>query len=370
MTAPETIPTPACVADAPTPLPAPRGPVERLTVPWDQLRAGDVIVCCGGVPWQHPRTVISAIADEHNTDHFWLRTVEAGEEVPAGGALYNMAFNWLIERRTEVSRLEEHAERELRAAGMFDADGDYNGSLGRDVMDLMRAFCGRGHSGGSAHAVLGAFDRVARWQNLTPITNNPDEWMDVAEIVADQNPARLWQSRRNPALFSVDGGRHYYNVDETARERGADAKFAIVDGVPRVLYTAQDPNQPAPPTVSPWVGVVAMCERWHSDHPIDQAVLEDMRARRDNARIVIGLSDPLVASYEHLLDAIGDLATVIIAKGLELDTMNTALGEMLWRTISSAANVREMMMREEGSKPFNVTPDPELTAIADGRPKA
>lgn len=266
--------------------------------------------------------------------------------------------------------LEEHAERELRAAGLFDADSDYDGAIGPRVMELMRAFCGKGNSGGSAHMILGAFDRVARWQNLTPITSKPDEWMDVANIVADQKPARLWQSRRNPALFSVDGGQHYYNVDETARERGADAKFAIVDGVPRVLYTAQDPNAPTPPPVNPWVGVVAMCERWHSDHPIDLAVLEDMRARRDNARIVIGLSNPLVASYEHLLDAIGELAAVIIAKGLELDTMNTALGEMLWRTISSAANVREMMMREDGSKPFNVTPDPELTAKASERPEA
>lgn len=59
-----------------------------------------------------------------------------------------------------TTNLERHCEAELRRAGLFDADGDCDGAIGPAVMELVRAFCGKGHSGGSAHMVLSAFDRI------------------------------------------------------------------------------------------------------------------------------------------------------------------------------------------------------------------
>ena len=40
--------------------------------------------------------------------------------------------------------LVSHAEAELRKAGMFDADADYNGMIGKAVMDLVKVFADQG----------------------------------------------------------------------------------------------------------------------------------------------------------------------------------------------------------------------------------
>lgn len=103
------------------------------------------------------------------------------------------------------NRLVDHCERELRRAGLFDADSDYDGAIGPAVMKLVRAFCGEGHSGGSAGITLAAFNRVINWKPLTPVTSDPSEWMEVGPMV--------WQNTRSPSCFSADGGKHYYDID-------------------------------------------------------------------------------------------------------------------------------------------------------------
>jgi hypothetical protein len=108
--------------------------------------------------------------------------------------------------------LVAHAEKEIRKAGLFDEDGDYDGMIGDAVMELVDAFANQGHSGGSAHLTLDAFDRVVRFKQLTPITSDPSEWQDVTEYCDPDSP--LWQSRRDPELFSNDGGQTWYNVDD------------------------------------------------------------------------------------------------------------------------------------------------------------
>lgn len=111
-----------------------------------------------------------------------------------------------------MSNLVTHAERELRLAGLFDKDSDYDGETARAVMALVTLFSSQGHSGGSAHMVLHAFERVARFKTLTDITSDPAEWMDVAEIVAEK-PGATWQNRRQSSCFSTDGGKTYYDID-------------------------------------------------------------------------------------------------------------------------------------------------------------
>lgn len=103
----------------------------------------------------------------------------------------------------------ENAEAELRRAGLFDADSDYNGNIGHAVMDLMRAFAGKGHSGGSAMLTLAVFNKLAKFKSLTPITNDPAEWTDVSAM----SGAPMWQNARQSSCFSTDGGKTHYDID-------------------------------------------------------------------------------------------------------------------------------------------------------------
>lgn len=106
--------------------------------------------------------------------------------------------------------LEFHAKQELEKAGLFDKDSDYEGMIGDAVLDLVKLFGEQGHSGFSAMMTLEVFDKVARFQNLTPITDDPDEWMDVSE----ESGTIMYQNRRKSTLFSTDGGKTYYDLDD------------------------------------------------------------------------------------------------------------------------------------------------------------
>lgn len=105
--------------------------------------------------------------------------------------------------------LVEFARDEVQRAGLFDSDSDYDGMLGRAVLALVETFAAQGHSGTSARITLDLFDKVARYQPLTPLTFTDDQWV--------KHGPDVWQHRRNPAVFTSDQGRTWYDLDEPGR---------------------------------------------------------------------------------------------------------------------------------------------------------
>lgn len=115
-----------------------------------------------------------------------------------------------------MSNLVKHAENELKLAGMFDKDSDYDGMLGKAVLDLVKVFAKQGHSGFSAHQTLRIFNEVARYKPLSPIGASKDEWMNVSEM----SGAEMWQNRRRSTTFSRDGGKTWYDIDDPKLNNG------------------------------------------------------------------------------------------------------------------------------------------------------
>ncbi len=105
-------------------------------------------------------------------------------------------------RRKRPGNLVSHAERELRLAGLFDDDSDYGGMLGNAVLDMVKLFAKEGHSGFSASMAVSLFSKVARFQPLTPLTGEDDEWNDVGE--------GTYQNRRCSHVFK-DSDRGAYD---------------------------------------------------------------------------------------------------------------------------------------------------------------
>ena len=117
------------------------------------------------------------------------------------------------------SNLLAHAKRELDLLGMPEAK-DYDEAKGEwdpdaamriGILDIIFNFSKQGHSGFSAGYAVAALEKLLRYENLSPLTNHPDEWNDVAEY---SDGKLLWQSARNPACFSTDHGQTYYHLDE------------------------------------------------------------------------------------------------------------------------------------------------------------
>lgn len=98
-----------------------------------------------------------------------------------------------------------HATEELGRAGLLDPDSDYEGMIGRAVLDLIRVFATEGHSGSSASVTIDLFSRLARFDVLTSLTAHPSEWMEVGTGV--------FQNRRKPSVFWRAGEESWYDLD-------------------------------------------------------------------------------------------------------------------------------------------------------------
>jgi hypothetical protein len=111
------------------------------------------------------------------------------------------------------SGLVTHAISELNRAGLFDADSDYEGMLGEAALDIVRVFAAQGHSGYSAALTISIVSKLMRYDILTPLTFEEDEWNDVS--ISFGGP--MWQNRRRSTTFSTDGGLTYYDIEDENR---------------------------------------------------------------------------------------------------------------------------------------------------------
>lgn len=104
------------------------------------------------------------------------------------------------------SNLVTHARRELELIGEEPETIDW-------YLRVVKEFSSYGHSGGSMSVAIPTLQALLCFQNLSPLTRNPDEWMFISEdLWGDTNG--IWQNVRNGEAFSNDGGITYYLLSE------------------------------------------------------------------------------------------------------------------------------------------------------------
>lgn len=105
----------------------------------------------------------------------------------------------------DESNLVQHARRELELCGQTAEDPAFAESL----VSAVAAFADYGHSGGSAGVGVAMLNDLLQFRPLSPLTNDPAEWTDVAWASPG---VPLWQSKRDPAAFSEDNLKTAYRL--------------------------------------------------------------------------------------------------------------------------------------------------------------
>lgn len=105
--------------------------------------------------------------------------------------------------------LVEHAEREL---ALIPEDDE---AFKDAILQAVKAFSKYGHSGSSHFVGVHILADLLNYRNLSPLTNDPDEWMFITDDIAGRKGG-LYQSTRNPEAFSHNGGKTYYLLSEGA----------------------------------------------------------------------------------------------------------------------------------------------------------
>lgn len=126
----------------------------------------------------------------------------------------------------------EFAQKELEAAGLFDADSDYEGALGDAVMTLIKTFNAQQHSGFSAMIVINLFDRLAKHKPLTPLTGEDWEWEKMNLGTDEDGDNQTYINIRCPFIIKDSDGMAY----------NTEAKIFSDDGV--VWYTNKNSRIP------------------------------------------------------------------------------------------------------------------------------
>jgi len=79
-----------------------------------------------------------------------------------------------------------------------------------NIIELLEAFAAQGHSGSSAHYALNLFEKLVRFDPISPLTGNDDEWEDVGD--------GLYQNKRDSEVFKEDGKAAYWIRGKVFRE--------------------------------------------------------------------------------------------------------------------------------------------------------
>lgn len=104
-----------------------------------------------------------------------------------------------------MSDLIEHAKQEFAVLGWDKTDDEMHDQVCKDILSLLHTFSEQNHSGFSANYVLNLFDKLARYQPISPLTGNDDEWV----LVDSERP--LYQNKRCSHVFK--DGDHAYDIE-------------------------------------------------------------------------------------------------------------------------------------------------------------
>lgn len=114
-----------------------------------------------------------------------------------------------------MSNLVDHARRELE---LLKEDPEWV----EGYIKVVQAFADMGHSGGSVDVSIEILNQLFQQNNLTELTDNPDEWefqanekYGLSNDEWNNGQGGIWQNIRFSQAFSNDGGKTYFVLHET-----------------------------------------------------------------------------------------------------------------------------------------------------------
>lgn len=99
-----------------------------------------------------------------------------------------------------------YAEQELDRIGMTaDSDDEMNRAMREHLLHMVEEFSKEGHSGFSASYALGCLEKLLKFEPLSPLTGEDDEWNCIQDLGDDP----IYQNKRCSRVFKGKDGRAY-----------------------------------------------------------------------------------------------------------------------------------------------------------------
>lgn len=128
-----------------------------------------------------------------------------------------------------------HAKREL-AILQSEEEDELQEQINKNILDIVELFLEQNHSGTSASYVVGILDRLLRFEPISPLTGEDDEWNHVGEnYYQNKRCSHVFKENGqaidiNGKLFSDDGDVWYSN-----NESAIDIEFPYFPTEPEYI---------------------------------------------------------------------------------------------------------------------------------------
>jgi hypothetical protein len=105
--------------------------------------------------------------------------------------------------------IRTYAINELTKIGMYDSGDEMNDAMCEHILKMVDVFAEEGHSGFSANYAINILQKLLRFEPLSPLTGEDDEWDDISDHFEGRE---VYQNKRLSRVFK-DGkdGQAYDN---------------------------------------------------------------------------------------------------------------------------------------------------------------
>ena len=130
--------------------------------------------------------------------------------------------------KKEKTNLEQFAEEELNIILLKCEDDEakeMQKQMNKDILQIIHVFAQQGHSGFSANYAINFINKLLRYEPISPLTGNEDEWvkLDYGNDIKYQNKrcSRVFKGADGKAydcegkVFSDNGGKSWYTCKDS-----------------------------------------------------------------------------------------------------------------------------------------------------------
>ena len=107
-----------------------------------------------------------------------------------------------------MTNMETYAIDELTRIGMYGSGDEINDVMCEHILKMVNVFAEEGHSGFSANYAISILQKLLRFEPLSPLTGEDDEWNDVSEY----SGYKLYQNKRLSRVFKEGKDGQAYDI--------------------------------------------------------------------------------------------------------------------------------------------------------------
>lgn len=105
-----------------------------------------------------------------------------------------------------MSNYKNYAIDELTRIGMYGSGDKMNDMMCDHILKMVDVFAEEGHSGFSAGYAISILQKLLRFEPLSPLTGEDDEWCEVSDgLFQNKRLSRVFKNGKDGQAFDIDG---------------------------------------------------------------------------------------------------------------------------------------------------------------------